>query len=514
MSRSINTTRRRLNLERLYQLSNDEIKEARLNKIQDELDNKKIIKAGENLSRKSKKASFQLLDPVDPEGILINVLESSDHIHYPISKRDIIEVAKRLPVNAIIGLDSITLCLGEIYQEEEFDGFGRESYDPYTGRISTGDGPVYYPPILGVYRSSNSKIFLFAYVYDKQKLKLDVIEPFLRLKMLMTFIHEVAHHDDNLRRSGRGRCFGLNESRCENYAETQEALWAKTAVIPHLQETYPEEYTRLLNWINKMGGVDISLNSLIGEYSGRIGNLYRLGFTINSAVDEMIKNVSNGKSNREVMIEFASDLHIGDHYDECMKSLETLLAKDSRDADALGIKADTLIHLEKYDEAEITAKECLTIDPSNLDAIRALCDIQRERKNWILLKQISAKGIQVSTGWQSSYFLENNLIASLHLKDYKTAREDAESLPDKRGRGEQKKRAFIALVAFVSGDADKAVQMAKEVLSQEKVVPPAKAVLKAIINKYPDKAGDSENGFAFTEYEENFLQMFGIRDLI
>jgi len=514
MSRSIHTTRVKLNLERLYQVSNDEVKEARLNKIQDELDTKKIIKRGENLSRKSKKTAFQLLEPVDPNGILINVLESSEYIHYPVSKTDLIEVAKRLPVNAIVGLDSITLCLGEIYQEEKFDGFGEKNYDPYTGRMCSADGPVYYPPILGVYRSSNSKIFLFAYVYDKQKIELDVIKPFLRLKMLMTFIHEVAHHDDNLRRSGRGRCFGLNESRCENYAEAQEALWAEMAVIPYLWETYSEEYTRLLNWINKMGGVDISLNSLIGEYSGRIGNLYRFGFTIDSAVDEMIKNVSKDKSNRDIMLEFANDLHIGDHYDECIKSLETLLARDPKDADALGIKADTLIHLEKYDEAEITATECLTIDSSNIDALRALCDVQRERKNWLLLKQISVKGIEISTGWPRSYFLENNIVASLHLKDYKAASQVVESLPDKKGRLEQKKRAFIALVAFVSGDAEKAVQIAKEVLAQEKVVVPAKAVLKTIINKYPNKAGDNGNGLVLTEYEENFLQMFGIRDLM
>lgn len=514
MSRSIHTTRVKLNLERLYQFSNDELKKTGINKIQDELDTKKDIKRRKKLSRRSEKVDSQLLEPVDPNGILINVLESSEYIHYPASKKDLIEVAKRLPINAIIGLDSITLCLGKIYQEEEFDGFGEKNYDPYTERRCSGDGPIYYPPILGIYRSSNSKIFIFAYVYDKQKLKLDVIEPFLRLKMLMTFIHEVAHHDDNLRRSGQGRCFGLNESRCENYAEAQEALWAKMAVIPYLCEAYPEEYTRLLNWINKMGGADISLNSLIGEYSDRIGGLYRLGFTIESAVDEMIKNVFKGKSNREVMLEFANDLHIGDHYDECMKSLEILLTKDSRDAEALGIKADTLIHLEKYDQAEITAKECLTIAPTNIDALRALCDVQRKRKNWELLKQISAKGIQVSSGWRSYYFMENNLIASLHMKEYKTASEDAESLPDKTSRAEQKKRAFTILVAFVAGDAEKAVQMAKEFLAQGKIIAPAKAVLKAVINKYLDKAGDSENGLAFTEYEEDFLQMFGIRELM
>lgn len=514
MSRSIHTTRGKLNLERRYQLSNDESKETRISKLQEELDTKRIIKREKELTRKSKKINIKHLEPVDPKGIVINVMDEGEYIHYPITKDDLVEVAKRLPVNAIAGIESITLCLGKEYQEEEFEGFGEKSYDPYTGRIYSGNGPIYTPPILGVYRWSNNRIFLFAYVYDRHKLELDVVEPFLRLKMLRTFIHEVAHHDDSLRRSGRGHCFGLNEDRCENYAEVQETLWAESIVLPYLVETYPDEYSRLTSWIKEMGGIDISLKRLIGESSGRVGNLYRLGFTVDSAVEEMIKNVSDGKSHREVMLDFANDLHIGDHYDECMKALETLLSRDSLDAEALGVKADTLIHLEKYDEAEITAKECLRIAPSNVDALDVLCDAEIRRKNWELLKEISEKGIQNAANWRKHRFLENNLIASLHLKDYKTANENAESLPDKKGRFEQKRRSLVALVRFVSGDVENAVLIAKEVLAQEKVIVPAKAILKSIINNHLDKTGYSEDELAITELEENYLQTFGIRELI
>ncbi|GMA98259.1 hypothetical protein [Pelosinus sp. IPA-1] len=514
MSRSIHTTRKEFDLERKYQLSNDEIKEARINKLQDQLDTKRTIKREKRLTRKVEKVNIKNLEPIDPEGLLIKVMDEGEYIHYPVSKNDLVEVAKRLPMNAIAGIESITLSLGKEYQEEEFEGFGEKSYDPYTGRIYSADGPIYTPPILGVYRWSNNRIFLFAYVYDRHKLELDVVEPFFRLKMLRTFIHEVAHHDDNMRRSERGHCFGLNENRCENYAEAQETLWAETIVIPYLLETYPDEYDRLMSWIRVMGGVDISLKRLIGEYSGRIGNFYRLGFTIDAAVDEMIRNAIKGESSREIMLGFAHDLHIGDHYDLCMEALEAILTRDPKDTEALGIKADTLIHLNKYDEAEIIAKKCLKIASSNMDALQALCDIQINRKNWVILKEFSEKGIEIATDWRRRRFFEDNLIASLHLENYKTAENDVQSLPDKEGRFEQKKLAFIALLKFVSGEVENAVQIAKKVLAQEKVIAPAKAISKSIINKGLDEIGDSKGKLAFTEYEEDYLQMYGIRELI
>ncbi|MBP2644396.1 MAG: Uncharacterized protein H6Q67_2283 [Firmicutes bacterium] len=506
----MHTTYGKLIWERRYQLIDDEMKEDHLRKIKNELDIKKIIKSEKKLYRKLKK-NFTLLEPVNPQGVRVNVLETSEYIHYPVTKEDIIEVAKSLPVNVLAGVNSINLCLGKLYQEEEIEGACERSCDPYTGRIYSGDGPIYYPPILGVYRPTNNKIFLFAYVYDKQIVNIDIIEPFLRIKMLITFIHEVAHHDDNLRRSGRGHCFGINEDRCENYAEAQEVLWAKTAVMPYLKKTYQEEYDRLLTWIKKMGGVDISLEELTGEYNPRIGSMHRLGFTIFDAVDEMISSVINGKSNRDITLEFAKDLHYGDHYHECMISLEKILSEIPGDTEALGVKADTLIHLERYDEAEIVAKECLAIDSLNIDALQSLCDVQRERKNWTRLKQVSATGIQVLDGGKNIRFIEYNLIASLHLRDYKTACADVEALPTRKGRLEQKKLAFTALVAFVLKDLGKAVQIANEVLSQEKVVIPAKAILKAIINR---SSNSDSNAFIFTENEENFLQWYGIDELI
>lgn len=511
MSRSIHTTKQKIILEQKYQYSDNAEKEAQLNKIKDEIDSKRIIKKRKSQERKTKDKNVLQLEPSDPQGIPINVIEANEYIHYPTSKKDLIEVAKRLPVNALAGIKSITFCLGKEYQEEEYDGFGEKSYDPYTGRMCSGDGPIYYPPILGVYRLSNNKVFIFAYVYDKKNLEIDIIKPFLRLKMMITFIHEIAHHDDNIRRNGRGHYLELSTDKCEYYAELQEVRWAYDAVIPYLEAAYSEEYTLLFNWIKSKTGVEVTLKSLINENPERIGNLYRLGFTLGSAVDEMIKNASGCKSDRDIILEFANDLHIGDYYGECMTALETLLLKYPDDADALGLKADTLIHLDKYDEAESTAMQCLRIDPNNIDALFVLCDIYLERKNWTLVKEHSSKGVKVSTGWQNARFLERSLIAALHLKEYKTAYECSSSLPDKKGGLEQKKFALTALVVFASGDnIQQSIQISRELLAEEKVIMPAKAISKAILIK----CGDNIDNFKVTENEKNYLQMMGIMELV
>lgn len=510
MSRSIHATRKKFILEQKYQFSDIEAKEARLNKIKDEIDSKRIIKAGKNRERTTKDKHFIQLEPADPSGIPINVQESNEYIHYPATPNDFVEVAKRLPLNALAGVKSITFCLGKADQEEHED-YGERKCDPYTGRIYSGDGPIYCPPILGVYQLNTNKIFIFAYVYDKKNLGMDIVEPFLRLQMLITFIHEIAHHDDNIRRNGRGHYLKLNEDKSEYYAELQEVRWAKDAVIPYLEESYAEDYTRLLSWIKTRTGVDITLQSLINDNPERIGNLYRIGFTLCAAVEGMIKNASEGKPDRDIILEFANDLHIGDYYGECMMALATLLSKYPDDTDVLGLKADTLIHLDKYDDAELTAMQCLRIDPNNTDALLVLCDVYVVRKNWILVSEFSTRGIKVSTGWKNVSFLGNRLIAALHLRDYKMAYECSNSLPDKKSWYAQKKLAFTALVKFVSGDdTQQSINMARELLTEEKVIMPAKAILKAILTRY----GSSQDDFILTENEITYLQIAGIADLV
>jgi hypothetical protein len=517
MSRSIHTTRQTYLNERKNQFRDEETKESRLKSIRDDLNNKRMLKEGKLLSRKLAKLPFALMEAFDPTSIPIEEIDCSDFIHYPASKDDLYEVSKRLPLNVMVGINSINLCLGKEYQEEKWEEDPNNNYDPYTGRIcSSEDGPFYCPQILGIYRPANCKIFIFAYVYDKKNKLRNQIEAFLRLKMLTTFVHEVAHHDDEMRRSGRGRWLGLTEWRCENYAEIQQGEWIQTAVIPYLLEKYPLDYEQLLKWVFENGGVSILVKYLASEPRiNGAGGLISLGYDSSFAVEEMFHNIFRGKTSRDVMFDFAYDFHIADHFEECLESLSTLLSNHPVDAEAMGVKADTLIHLERYGEAEIVARDCLSIDPNNLDALEALCDIQMRNRDWYVLKETSFHGISLSEAkpWKHRRFLENNIIASLYLNDYQTAKENAKSLPDNKGRLIQRKQAFITLVAFLSGDVEKAKKITTEVMAEEHVIGPAKAIFKAVNNRIKDEFGLVENRYSFTEYERDFLSSWRIDEL-
>lgn len=516
MSRSIHTTRQSYLNERKYQFRDEEIKKTRLKSLRDDLRRKRLLKEGKLLSRKLANLNFATTEALDSTAIPIKVMDKNEFIHYPASKDDLYEVAQRLPLNVMAGISAINLCLGKEYQEENWDDNDFER-DPYTGRICfKEDGPLYLPQVLGMYQRANCKIFIFAYVYNKNYPVIDVIESYLRLEMLTTFVHEVAHHDDEMRRSGRGRWLGLTEWRCENYAEILQKEWVENIVIPYLEERYPREYDELLKWVSDNGGVNIPIKNLARE--PRIegaGGLIPLGYDTSFAVREMFQNVLKGKSSRDVMFDFACDLHLADHYDECLKSLDTLLLNNPDDAEAMGKKADTLIHLERYDEAEIVARDCLSIDPNNLDALDVLCDIHTENRDWCALKETSFRGIGASEAkeWKHRRFLEMNLIASLYLGDYQAAQEAAESLPGNKGRLNQRKQAFIALVASLSGDVEKAKRITTEVMAEESVIGPAKAIFKAIHNRIEAEFGLGEKRYSFTEYEKDFLSSRRIDEL-
>jgi hypothetical protein len=118
--------------------------------------------------------------------------------------------------------------------------------------------------------------------------------------MLNTLVHEIAHHDDLMRRTGRGRWLKLNENKCEDYAEFKEAEWTKDIVVPYLLETYPDEYSRLTQWIKENGGINLHLTELVRPYDGKgHSKMFRLGTTINGAVEKLFSNAAQGKSARD-----------------------------------------------------------------------------------------------------------------------------------------------------------------------------------------------------------------------
>lgn len=519
LSRSIHTTNRVFLNEQKSEYADKEIKRTRLKKIYKNLKKKHRIKRQVLLERKfspGKRPSKVIT--VDLESVPINVYDLSEHIHYPSSKEDLRGVLRRLPNDILLGLDSITLCLGKEYQENTSEKDKEEDRkihrDPFTGRICGDDDPFYIPPVLGTYWTNTCKIFIYAFVYDEHEIQLKEVIPFLRLKMLGTFVHELAHHDDNMRRTGRGRWLGINEWKCEEYAELKEKEWAVEIVLPYLLDTYPEEYAALSNWIEKNGGVNFSLHILAGEAGGReIDGLIRIVFSATSAVTELFRNYLRGMSKYEAMIEFAHDIHIGDFYEECLISLNSILKEYPNDPKALGMKSDTYVLLEKFEEAQQAAELCLSIDPRNMDALDSLCDVYQRDHDWHELYEQSSKGIDVSEElWRKNSFIETNVLALIHLRDFEKAKSVCDTLPEK-GRFISIKRAYEALIQYLIGNYATAYDISVDMLSQIRVVIPAKAIMKSILNQ-GSKDGYEQETQNLNEYENNYIDRSHLNDLL
>jgi hypothetical protein len=513
MSRSFHSTIRKYIKENNYKYSNKNTKEENLNKIREEILRKRTTKKKAVTHRKQSDINISA-ENFNSKAILVKVIDDGEYIHFPASKEDILGVIERLPYNVVAGIDSINLCLGKEYMEERSEDTLRDSF---TNRICANEERlIFAPPALGTYYTDTCKIFIYAYVYDREQLKLNVIEVYLRLQMLSTLVHEIAHHEDNIFRTSRGKWLGFNDWKCEDYAEFQQMNWAKDAVIPYLMDTYPDEYNALLDWIEKYGGVRISLEKLAGESRGRkIGDKIKLVFSASAAVEYLFENIIKGMNEHDAMLEFAKDLHYGDHYEECLVSLDTILKANPKYSDALGVKADTYIHEEEYIKAEETAIECLLIDNKNTDALEALCDVKQHGKDWRGLSEISKFGIEAAGNevYNVRLFAEMHIIAALHLKEYEEANKYIKLLPS-NGVQLQRKLAFEALVNACSGDINNAFNIIVKVLNEERVNSPAKAMLKAIYNYCVITQDNNIKKYELSEYEQNYLENSYIIDLI
>ncbi|MDP4147288.1 MAG: hypothetical protein Q8936_22915 [Bacillota bacterium] len=517
MSRSFHSNIRKYINEKNHEYANDNIKEERLNQIIEEAFRKRCTKKKTIFHRKASTKMVVYENPFDINAIEINVKHESDYIHFPACREDLLGVMKRLPYNIVSGIQSIALCLGKEYQEKKVSNKDTDTRDPFTGRLcSDEEGPVYTPLTLGTYYPDNCKIFIYSYVYHRDELKLNVIEPYLRLQMLSTLVHEIAHHEDNMIRTSRGRWLGFNDWKCEDYAEFQQMNWSKSAIIPYLMDTYPDEYNALSNWIEKHGGVRFPLEKLAGESKGRrIGDRVKLVFSASSAVEYLFENIINGIKERDAMLEFAKDLQCGDYYEECQESLDTILQNNPKDSGALGVKAETYFYQKKYDKAEETAKQCLLIDNVSIDALRVLCDVKSNLKDWQGLKEISELGIKAAEDdkHEIRVFTQRHIIALLYLKEYGQARKAANTLSEV-GIEKYRKLAFQALVRVCSGDTYNAFSLVGRVLERIEIIGPDRAILKAIYNYVVVKNDINIQKYELSKYEHRYLKNTDFLDLL
>jgi hypothetical protein len=156
---------------------------------------------------------------------------SGPYVHYPAGPDDLREVMRRLPSGVLDGLQRIDLQLGAEAQLDRADDTCHLAPDPYVGRLG---GPfaagVYQDHILGQYQPRPARIFVYGYVYDPTVEDRELYELVIRGRRLEAFVHEVAHHDDRMRRTGRGRWLADDNKKAEIYAQAGARTWVRDCV--------------------------------------------------------------------------------------------------------------------------------------------------------------------------------------------------------------------------------------------------------------------------------------------
>jgi tetratricopeptide (TPR) repeat protein len=382
MSRSIHTTRKAVGKLARKKFADVKQRSAALAKARRELRRKRLAKRQVLAERRQ---SEPPLAGTAPCVIPIEVHNQGPFVHYAASPDDLRAVLGRLPPAAIDGLARIQLILGKEYIEECF----REEYedrDPFTGRLSTELFPgVYEGPCFGTYACRRGSIAIHAHVYDPKNLPMprSICEFYLRLRALTTFVHEVAHHHDEIQRVQRGRWLADRKENVEWYAERMEYQWTREFVLPYLEQKYPEAANELLNWVERQGGVRLPLEFFAGDHrtTERNGGM-RLFFSTSGAFESWVGKLAKCPDLASSRLAFAWELHYADKYDLCLQVLDRVLEDKPALSAALTCKADTLIHLERSDEAFSIAEEVLAVEPTNGEAWEVRGDVLELRRDW------------------------------------------------------------------------------------------------------------------------------------
>jgi hypothetical protein len=442
ISRSYHTTRRKLK-ELVKSNFSDQNKKAKtFDKLKDELSTKRRVK---KLVKNERRQSGKPLSPASIDSIPIRISDSSPYVHYPAGPDDLRELLRRLPASLTDGLKAVEFCLGKESQEITEEEWAAPERDPYTSRLGyesfTG---VYHGDCLGVYYPNCGLIHLFAWVYDPKIPYRRIIEFYLRLRMLMTFVHELGHHFDNTSRVARGRWRSDKKEKDEIYAENVEHNWAQEFVVPYLEQKYSGELSEFNSWIKERAGVSIPLKLIAGDprSTGPGGTILTSSlFSVSGALVDFVSAVIKNENPITTRIEFARDIHYFGEYEFPLAILKTVLDMDPANIEAIVLEGDIFIHQEKFDLARQRAETALQLEPENIDALEVLADAFEGLKQWETLDKIANRLMEYYKNKKEKYGYWSMLIqrarARIGQGDYIGGRAD---LDDAAKRRENKKR--------------------------------------------------------------------------
>lgn len=387
----------------------------KIQSVAEELSKKRAIKAQIRFARHQ--TQMHMIQPLAADLIPIDAYEQSGWIHYPASEQDVRAVLRLLPPGELNGITRIVFRLGEDAQPEEK---GRP--DPLVGRTGIDILPgVFCGICLGRYLWDTATIELFAYIYDADALPdKGIRELFLRLQMLSTLVHEVAHHKGKLAQGARGRWEILPGDANERYAQPQEHRWMKEIVAPYLEQTYPDEARAFSEWMAHYGGVSLPLAAFADDA------IYT-DFTLSSAIESLAETVDAGAPLRRTRLDFAHDLRLALHYDAALQCIALVLAEDPEDVEALALQARTHSQQEHYEEAERAAQAALALDATCELAWEVLVDVFKHRGDWRGVEAATSKLIELSKHPPLGERVDR-VRARLELGDFTGAEADMQAL--------------------------------------------------------------------------------------
>lgn len=386
MARSIHTTHSTLSKLRKQKFATPEARAEAIGKAGAELWKKRRIK-------KMVKRERELSPPMAGTAtgtIPIKYLDVRPHTHHGLTLADTRALLSRLPHAATEAISRIQFSLGKAYMEkfEEQKDHPRER-DPLTGRPGEEYLPgAYSAPVLGTYYWDSGLIAIYAYVFDREKMTLpaNIYETYLRIQTAKTLIHEIAHHHDYTQRVRRGRWLADREENTERYAESMEHRWAGEVVIPFLEQTYPAQVAEFLDWVEVQGGIRLPLDFFFGDprTTGKNG-MVRLVWSTHNAFAGWTMELAKCAGETEARLAFAWELHFADQYEKCLLVLDKVLGDSPGNIPAQECKADTLVHLEKYEAAMEIADWLMARNASNQCAWTTRADIFEAREDWLTL---------------------------------------------------------------------------------------------------------------------------------
>ena len=383
MSRSIHVTTRDWEEFRRTDYSDSSRREEEFHRLFKRRHRKRTIKKE---VREERTRAADPLPPIGCQAVPVRVRDECELIHFPAGVEDIVGVARFLPQGVLDGITLVDLCLGADDQGS-MPGENDSEPDPFTGRLGYEQFPgAYGGRYLGTYWRSTAHIRLYAYVYKPDIRHRTVLEFYLKLQMLSTFVHEAAHHYDAIMRIGRGRWLFDARHKCERYAEDLQKEWATDCVVRYLEDAYPEQMKKLDAWMRYHAGVSASLRELAGDprtttENGDMG-LVLIRPDVQGAFECLLADVINGNDATRTRLGFARQLHYAEDYVRALQIIDLVLADDMENLDAITLKADIFEHQGSYAQARKLAEFVVGRDETCENAWRVLADIYEATEEW------------------------------------------------------------------------------------------------------------------------------------